>query len=108
MGSEMCIRDSASPGPTVIQVDGPRSVITSLGQHAPADSAFWEHAVTKQMGVIGNDFRGVEEIGSASFERASNWAVVPNFFNFWTRRSNRTTTGRWCTSSGRWPGPWIT
>ena len=74
----------ASPGPTVIQVDGPRSVITSLGQHAPADSAFWEHAVTKQMGVIGNDFRGVEEIGSASFERASNWAVVPNFFNFWT------------------------
>jgi hypothetical protein len=34
-------------------------------------------------GVIGNDYRGREEIGTAAFERASSHMAVPNFINFW-------------------------
>ncbi len=35
------------------------------------------------MGVIGNDFRGKEEIGTACFERASNNFFIPDNINFW-------------------------
>ncbi|MGH8602031.1 MAG: hypothetical protein ACREXR_04415, partial [Gammaproteobacteria bacterium] len=44
--------------------------------------AEWDLAVNHQMGIIGSDFRGVEEIGSAAFERAAA-SIVPNFINFW-------------------------
>ena len=37
----------------------------------------------EQMGVIGSDFRGVEEIASAAFERASNNPLIPDYLNFW-------------------------
>lgn len=36
-----------------------------------------------QMGMIGSDFRGIEAIGSAAFERASNNPLIPDFLNFW-------------------------
>jgi hypothetical protein len=54
----------------------------------PAFSAFaaqirWNFAVNDQMGIIGSDYRGIENIGSAAFERASNNPVIPDFFNFW-------------------------
>jgi hypothetical protein len=35
------------------------------------------------MGVIGNDFRGREEIGSAAFQRESNNTFIPDNLNFW-------------------------
>jgi hypothetical protein len=35
------------------------------------------------MGIIGSDYRGIEEIGSAAFERASNNAFIPDNLNFW-------------------------
>jgi hypothetical protein len=68
-------------GPTTIQVNGAEFIITALGPHTL--DAPWDHAITDQMGVIGNDFRGVEELGSAAFERASNNPVIPDFLNFW-------------------------
>ena len=34
-------------------------------------------------GVIGSDFRGPQEIGSAQFERDSNNALIPDWLNFW-------------------------
>ncbi|MEA2663141.1 MAG: phospholipase [Candidatus Eremiobacteraeota bacterium] len=74
---------AAAPKPTVIQVTGGRSVITSLGAQTALDASQWDHAGTHQMGVIGSDFRGVEEIGSAAFERASNNPAIPDSFNFW-------------------------
>ncbi len=54
----------------------------------PAFSAFvaqakWDSAVNHQMGIIGSDYRGIEAIGSAAFERASNNPVIPDFLNFW-------------------------
>jgi hypothetical protein len=35
------------------------------------------------MGVIGSDFRGSQEIGSAQFERGSNNFLIPDWINFW-------------------------
>jgi len=35
------------------------------------------------MGVIGSDFRGVQDIGSGHFERASNNALIPDWIDFW-------------------------
>jgi hypothetical protein len=70
-------------GPTTIQVNGAQSIITALGAHTGADASLWAHATQDQMGVIGSDFRGVEEIGSAAFERASNNPVIPDYLNFW-------------------------
>ena len=69
--------------PTVLQVNGPQTVITFLGAQTGADAATWEHAVSDQMDVVGSDFRGSEEIGSAAFERNSHHPVIPNFINFW-------------------------
>jgi hypothetical protein len=43
----------------------------------------WDYAVNHEMGILGSSFRGIEEIGSAAFERASNNALIPDFLNFW-------------------------
>ena len=43
----------------------------------------WDKAMNDQLGVIGNDYRGIEEIGSAAFERASYNTFIPDNFNFW-------------------------
>jgi hypothetical protein len=72
-----------SPNPTVIQVSGTQSTILSLGRYTSIDSARLEYAGTELMGVIGNDYRGVEEIGSAAFERASHNIAIPDNLNFW-------------------------
>jgi hypothetical protein len=69
---------------TTVHVDGAQSIITALGpQTALVDAPAWEHATADQMGVIGSDFRGPEIIGSAAFERASNFALIPDNLNFW-------------------------
>lgn len=69
--------------PTVMQVDGAQTIITFLGGQPGWDAAMWDHAVAQQMGVIGSDFRGAEEIGSAAFERGSNNKFIPDNVNFW-------------------------
>jgi hypothetical protein len=69
-------------GSTTIQVNGGQFIITALGPHT-LHAPFWDHATTDQMGVIGNDFRGVEELGSAAFERESNHDLIPGSLNFW-------------------------
>src|SRR3954447_10059669 len=43
----------------------------------------WDYAVSKMMGILGSSYRGVEEIGSAAFERASNNIAIPDWINFW-------------------------
>jgi hypothetical protein len=73
----------APPPRTAIQVDGTTSVITTLGAQDANESFVWEHAVTDQFGVIGSDFRGAEEIGTAAFERASHSRWIPDWINFW-------------------------
>lgn len=75
------------PGPisttaTLLTVNGANTTITTLGPHSTDGKALWETAKL-QMGVIGNDFRGREEIGTACFERASNNTFIPDNFNFW-------------------------
>jgi hypothetical protein len=73
----------APPVPTNIQVSGTRSVITSLGAQTHLESSTWEHAVADQFGVLGSDFRGAEEMGTAAVERASNHPLIPDSINFW-------------------------
>jgi hypothetical protein len=73
----------APPARTAIRVDGTTSVITTLGPQDHPESFTWEHVVADQFGVIGSDFRGAEEIGTAAFERASNNIAIPDFINFW-------------------------
>ena len=73
----------APTGPTVTQVNGTDSIITSLGVQSAGDALMWDHTEADQMGVIGSDFRGPEEIGSAAFERASGSRAVPDSINFW-------------------------
>ena len=68
---------------TIIQVNGPQSVITSLAPQTPGEAMFWEHATADQMDIIGSDYKGIEEIGSACFERAANRWYIPDFVNFW-------------------------
>jgi hypothetical protein len=72
-----------SPDPTVLVVSGAQTTITSLGRQTTLDALPWEHASQNLMGVIGNDYRGVEEIGSAAFERASHNVAIPDNLNFW-------------------------
>lgn len=45
--------------------------------------SMWDTAVTRQQGIIGSDYRGLEPVGSAAFERASNNKLIPDFINFW-------------------------
>jgi hypothetical protein len=66
-----------------MQVDGAQTIITFLGVQQTTDTTRWEHAVADQMGVIGSDFRGPEEIGSAAFQRASHSWYIPDNINFW-------------------------
>jgi hypothetical protein len=73
----------ASTAPSVLAVNGPNTTITSLGVQAVEGKLLWEMARREQMGVIGNDFRGIEEIGSACFQRESHTTGVPNYLNFW-------------------------
>ena len=68
--------------PSVLAVSGATTTITSLGVFTTEGKSYWETA-KQQMGVIGNDFRGREEIGTACFERDSNNFFIPDNFNFW-------------------------
>ena len=70
------------PSPTSIQRQGTTWTITNLGPQSSADAVLWNMA-DSTMGVIGSDFRGPQEIGSAQFERASNNIAIPDWFNFW-------------------------
>ena len=69
--------------PTVMHVDGAQTIITSLGAQDTADGLTWQYAISDQMGVIGSDYRGPEEIGSAAFERGSGKWYIPSNLNFW-------------------------
>lgn len=68
--------------PSVLAVTGTNTTIQTLGIQTAEGKGLWETAKL-QMGIIGNDYRGREEIGTAAFERASNNALIPDFFNFW-------------------------
>ncbi len=68
---------------TAMQVNGPTTTITTLGTFTPDASSLWDKANKDQLGIIGNDYRGIEEIGSACFQRASNNAAIPDNLNFW-------------------------
>jgi hypothetical protein len=75
---------SRAPQPvTTVEVSGSAFHITSLGPQEAPHATAWQHAVSHQLGVLGSDYRGPEPIGSASFERASNNEVIPDFFDFW-------------------------
>ena len=73
----------APSGATTIDVSDGQFTISALGVQSNGDASLWEHAETDQMGVIGSDYRGVEEIGSAAFERASHNTLIPDNLNFW-------------------------
>jgi hypothetical protein len=45
--------------------------------------SLWDTATTGQSGIIGSEYRGLEPIGSAAFERASNNRAIPDNLNFW-------------------------
>ncbi|MCU1346780.1 MAG: hypothetical protein JWL70_3046 [Acidimicrobiia bacterium] len=57
--------------------------ITKFESFSFAAQSLWDTAVTRQCGVIGSDYRGIEPIGSAAFERASNNTFIPDSLNFW-------------------------
>lgn len=69
--------------PSVLSVNGPNTTITSLGIQTTQGKGLWDLAMSRQEGVIGNDFRGIEEIGSAAFERESHNTFIPDNLNFW-------------------------
>lgn len=80
---------SRLPAPaTAIFRSGSTWTITTLGPQSPADESKWTSA-SPTMGVIGSDFRGVQEIGSANFERASNNALIPDWIDFWYPNKQR-------------------
>jgi hypothetical protein len=68
---------------TSVTQQGAQWVITTLGPISQFDASEWDHANTEQAGVIGSDFRGSEQIGTAAFERASNNIAIPDNLNFW-------------------------
>ncbi len=68
---------------TAMQVNGPTTTITTLGNMQQGDKVLWDKAYNLQSGIYGNDFRGREELGSACFQRASNNAAIPDNINFW-------------------------
>ena len=72
-----------STAPSVLAVNGPNTTINSLGVQTTEGRMLWDKAMNDQLGVIGNDYRGIEEIGSAAFERASYNTFIPDNFNFW-------------------------
>jgi hypothetical protein len=69
-------------GGTIAEPASDKIKNTDIGTFRPfQEQARWDHAVNNQMGIIGSDFRGPEEIGSAAFERASR--LLPDWINFW-------------------------
>ena len=72
----------APPAPTSLQRQGATWTITTLGPQSGAEAARWRSA-DPTMGVIGSDFRGPQEIGSAKFQRASNNIAIPDWIEFW-------------------------
>jgi hypothetical protein len=68
--------------PTSIRQQGATWTITTLGPQSVVDDVRWRSASATD-GVIGSDFRGAQEIGSAAFERASNNFAIPDWFDFW-------------------------
>jgi hypothetical protein len=75
--------------PSVLAVNGATTTISSLGIQPVEGKLLWERAVNNQLRVIGNDYRGIEEIGSACFERASNNIAIPDNINFWYPQKQR-------------------
>ncbi len=61
--------------------------ILSIDNMLPTNQALWNTAVNDQLGIIGNDFRGFEDIGSACFEREAAAIYIPNNLNFWFPQS---------------------
>jgi hypothetical protein len=70
------------PTATVIQRNDATFTLTSIGEQTSAETQAYGLAESL-MGVIGSDYRGAEEIGSAATERASNNIAIPDSFNFW-------------------------
>ena len=68
---------------TVMSVNGPNTTIKTLGVQSSKGRTLWKKATNNQLGVIGNDFRGNIQTGSAAFERASNNIAIPDNINFW-------------------------
>jgi hypothetical protein len=77
------IAPPAPTNPSVLSVNGPTTTITSLGLQSTEGQMKWTIAMNDQMGVFGNDYRGIDEIGSSCFERASNNTFIPDNINFW-------------------------
>ena len=77
------INEPPTTSSTILTVNGANTIITTLGVQKGAEKLYWEKAMNQQLGVIGNDFRGLENIGSACFQRASNNLGIPDNFNFW-------------------------
>ncbi len=73
----------ADTTPTALSVAGAVTTISHLGPQQSFEVGLWNHAVNNQQGIIGNDFRGAEVIGTACFERASAAIYIPNNLNFW-------------------------
>jgi hypothetical protein len=67
---------------TFIEQKDSQFTLLSIGTQSAQDAASSELAETL-MGVIGSDYKGAEEIGSAAFERDSNNALIPDNINFW-------------------------
>jgi len=78
----------APVGPTVVQQQGATWTIASLGVQTTVDDARWRSASAAD-GVIGSEFRGAQEIGSAAFERASTNFAIPDWLNFWFPNKQR-------------------
>jgi hypothetical protein len=54
---------------SVLAVNGPTTTIAFLGVQSSEGKELWDKAMNDQLGIIGNDFRGPEHIGTACFER---------------------------------------
>jgi hypothetical protein len=75
-------RPSSIVSKTVIERKDSHFTLLSIGKQSDQDTASYAHAESL-MGVIGSDYKGAEEIGSAATERASNNIAIPDSFNFW-------------------------
>ncbi|MEO5946033.1 MAG: hypothetical protein ABIP79_04400 [Chitinophagaceae bacterium] len=76
------IAGPVSTAATILSVNGATTTISTLGPVSSEGIENWNTS-QKQMGVIGNDFRGPEYIGTACFQRASNNFAIPDNINFW-------------------------
>lgn len=74
-------------GPTRLHKDGATTIIDSLGSQSDDLAARWLSAMDDQLGVIGSDYDGPEQIGSAAFERRiledGNPPTILDPINFW-------------------------